>query len=251
MSEEDKERKLKINLNNDVLISNCGVPLCIVVNKTDISNPQFEDKTDFILKHIRKTAINYGSTVIYTSTKKNNNINVLYDYLLYSLLNYDLLHKSNFMDKSSFFIPSGYDRFSVLKNNDTQNDLDSLYSDKIKLEDKQEEDVDILKEEITCDKLSDFLQQLREGKLKSRKSIMRDEIKFGKYMADEEKDNKQNLASSVLEGSKEDKINKFKEKFDSKRASKTFVEPIVEKTKEEKKKNTKELILSKLGIKKK
>lgn len=241
-----------MNLNNDVLISNCGVPLGIVVNKTDISNPQFEDKTDFILKHIRKMAINYGSTVIYTSTKKNNNINVLYDYLLYALLNYDLLHKSNFMDKNSFFIPSGYDRFSVLKNNDTQNDLDSLYSDKIKIEEKPDDDEDILKEEITCEKLSDFLQKIREGKLKSRKSIMRDEIKYGKSIVEEDKEKKSSLASSMVDqGSKEDKINKFKEKFDSKRGSKTLTESTVEKSKEEKKKNTKELILNKLGIKKK
>ena len=201
-------------------------------------------------------AINYGATVVYTSTKNNNNISILYDYLLYILLDYDLSHKSNLNDKNSYFIPSGYDRFSVLKGNDSQNDLDCLYSDIIKTEEdkKDDEDEDVLKEEITCEKLSDYLQKLREGKLKSRKSMMRDEIKFGKLADDPDKKERQSLISGLkLEGaSKEDKTNKFKEMFD-KRGSKADKAAlgVGEKNREEKAKKTKEQLMSKLGLKKK
>ena len=257
MSEEDKNRKLGIDLNNDVLITNCGVPLGIIVNKADIPFAKFEEKTEFILKHIRKMAINYGATVVYTSSKNNNNITVLYDYLLYILLDYDLSHKSNLNDKNSYFIPSGYDRFSVLKGNDTQNDLDSLYSDVIKIDEKKDdEDEDVLKDEITCEKLSDYLQKIREGKLKSRKSMMRDEIKFGKSLVENEAEKKerQSLTSGVkLEGaSKEDKTNKFKEMFE-KRGSKMDKNAlgVGDKSREEKAKKTKEQLMSKLGLKKK
>ena len=116
-------------------MTNCGVPIVFVVNKTDDPYQKSEqDLTDFILRHIRKSAINYGATVIYTSTKTNNNIQILYDYILYSLFNYDLVHKPNMIEKNSFFIPSGYDRLSILKSNDTEHDLDYEFSDKIKEE---------------------------------------------------------------------------------------------------------------------
>ena len=39
-------------------------------------------------------------------------------------------------DKFSYFIPSGYDRFSILKNSDTQHYIDFEYSDIIRDEEK-------------------------------------------------------------------------------------------------------------------
>ena len=33
ISEEEKNRRLQIGLNNDILITNCGVPLIFVINK--------------------------------------------------------------------------------------------------------------------------------------------------------------------------------------------------------------------------
>ena len=81
MPEEEKKRRLQIGLNNDVLMTNCGVPIVFVINKIDDPYQKY-DKPEFILKHVRKTAINYGATVVYTSTTKNCNISVLYDYIL-------------------------------------------------------------------------------------------------------------------------------------------------------------------------
>ena len=100
-----------VNLNNDILITNCGVPLIFVVNKSDNPFPKYEEKAEFILRHIRKLALTYGATIIYTSTKKKFNIQVLYDYIFYTLFNCDFIYRSNIQDKNSYFIPSGYDRF--------------------------------------------------------------------------------------------------------------------------------------------
>ena len=47
ISEEEKNRRLQIGLNNDILITNCGVPLIFVINKSDNPCPKYEDKAEF------------------------------------------------------------------------------------------------------------------------------------------------------------------------------------------------------------
>ena len=255
LSEEEKKRKLQISLNNDVLITNCGVPIIFVINKVDSPCPKYEDKAEFILRHIRKNAINYGATVIYTSTKTSCNINVLYDYIFHVLFNLDLVHKSNTTDKNSYFIPSGYDRLSVLKSNDTQNDLNHDYADQIKGE--KEEDTK-MEDEIKCEKLSDYLQKIKSRAYKSRKSLIRDNIKMGKSLIDVENIGKKDTESGPKE-SKEvpsDQFTKF-QKFMEKRNSKAIQEEPESSSKgeklskEERAKMTRDSLLNKLRLSKK
>ena len=257
LSEEEKNRKLQMNLLNDVLITNCGVPIIIVINKTDNSMPKYEEKTEFILRHIRKNAINYGAAVIYTSTKSNYNINVLYDYILHILLNFDLIHKSNVIDKNSFFIPSGYDRLSVLKSNDLKHDLDFDYSEVIveEKEDTKEE------EEIKSEKLSDYLKKVKDRVIRSRKSV------FQNTLSKNEKGNKMRKSIQIeiakeksekekAMGTGEQKVNKF-QKFMDKRSSKLVSGDInaldkdEQLSKEEKAKKSRENLLNKLKLGKK
>ena len=148
LTEEEKARRLEVNLNNDILNTNCGVPLIFIVNKSDSPFPKYADKSEFILKHIRKIAISYGASIIYTSTKKKYNIKVLYDYIFYILFNCDLVYKSNIHDKTSYFIPSGYDRFSLLKSSDINHDIDADYFDMIKVEEKMKTLDEIMEKEI-------------------------------------------------------------------------------------------------------
>ena len=77
-------------------------------------------------------AINYGATIIYTSTKKKLNIQILYDYIFYTLYNFDMIHPTNMRAKNLYFIPSGYDRMSILKSSDNQHDIDNDFSEVIK-----------------------------------------------------------------------------------------------------------------------
>ena len=254
MSEEEKKRRLQINLNNDVLMTNCGVPIVFVINKIDDPYQKY-DKPEFILKHVRKTAINYGATVIYTSTTKNCNISVLYDYIFHSLFNFDLIHKSNINDKNAFFIPSGYDRLSVLKNSDTDQELDYEFTDVI----KEEKEENIVEDEIVCEKVSDFLKKVKDRTYKSRKSIIRDDLRIGKSLLhdkkkdlikkDEVKDKEKKEENTQAQAEKVNKFQKFMEKKDSKP-----VEAGTDKSKmskEERQRITRENLLNKLKLGKK
>ena len=58
-------------------------------------------------------------------------------------------------DKTSFFIPSEYDSFSVLKSKDTQHDLDSEYFGIIKNEELVKEN-NQKEQEIECEKEVNF-----------------------------------------------------------------------------------------------
>ena len=230
---------MQIGLNNDILITNCGIPLIFVINKSDFPCPKYEEKAEFILRHIRKIAINYGATIIYTSTKKKYNIKVLYDYIFYTLYSFDLIHSSNMHDKTSYFIPSGYDRFSILKSNDTQHDIDIDYYEMIKNEEeilkknKEEE------KEVSCEKVSDFLKNIKDRIYKSRKSIIRDDIKLSRLKKENEEGNKK------IEDNSSEKTNKF-DVFLIKKEGEPEKPTL---SKEERAKKTRENIMHKLNIK--
>ena len=237
LTEDEKNIRLQRNLNNDVLLTNCGIPIIFVINKTDNPCPKYDDKAEYILKHIRKMAISYGATIIYTSTKKKYNIKVLYDYIFHSLYNFELIHSLNLIDKTSFFIPSGYDRFSVLKSSDTQHELDYDYYDIIKNEERVKEN-NQKEQEIECEKVSEFLKKIKEKIYKSRGSIIKDELKLKK------KEEEENIKK--IEDNPPEKINKF-DVF-RKRPEGEQEKPTL--SKEERAKKTRENIMHKLNLKK-
>ena len=236
-------------------MTNCGVPIIFVVNKSDSPSPKYDDKTEFILRHVRKSAINYGATVIYTSTKTKCNISVLSDYIFHTLFNFDLVHKSNMSDKNSYFIPSGYDRLSVLKSNDSQHDLDYEYTDKI----KEEKEENIIEDEIKCENVSDFLKKVKDRVYRSRKSIIREDLRSGKNLISGlhslkkkdtlEKELEKEKEKAVPAGEKVNKFQKFMDKKDSKP-----IEGETDKSKlckEERQRITRENLLNKLKLSKK
>ena len=62
IAEENLNLKLQLNLKEGVCKTNIGVPLVIVVNKSDVVNQagerkRFEEDSEFILKHIRNFAL--------------------------------------------------------------------------------------------------------------------------------------------------------------------------------------------------
>ena len=168
------------------------------------------------------------------------------------------MHKSNVIDKNSFFIPSGYDRLSVLKSNDSQHDLDYEYSDQIKQE--KEEDT-IVEDVIKCEKLSDYLKKIKDRVYRSRKSMIREDIKMGKSLVSalarksietapkEQKEKEETTTTSAAE-----KVNKF-QKFMDKRDSKADPDVLgnfeSKMSKEERAKLTRENLLNKLRLSKK
>lgn len=264
LSEEEKEMKLQIDIKGEILDTNCGVPLVFVVNKSDVIGEEEEtsknqENREFILKHVRKLAVTYGATVIYTSSKTNCNLTVLYDYICHSLFQFDLLHKPNLSEKVAYFFPSGYDKMSSLARNDSQNYLNMVFEDIIK-----PAKANILEEEkeIVCEDTNEFLGKIKSKKAKSRKSVVKETIKNKAITS--------NYATEITpkmdignHNSTLDKVGKF-QKFLDKRDSKidrTNSEKVPEEkegnssflgkekeTKEEKHKRTKEEMLKKLGL---
>jgi len=55
----------------------------------------------------------YGASIIYTSSKENINIEILYQYLVHR--SYDFRFKQNAVPNDFIFIPSGYDSPNVIK----------------------------------------------------------------------------------------------------------------------------------------
>ena len=139
LSEEEISLKLETPLKEGLLKTNIGIPIILSITKSDIVNKieerkNFEENSDFILKHLRQIAIQYGATIIYTSIQDNINITLLYDYICNILFKFHLIHKPNLIDKDSFFIPSGYDSLDSLKLSDSLHYIDMLYEDRIQSE---------------------------------------------------------------------------------------------------------------------
>jgi hypothetical protein len=236
---------LEVNLNNDILNTNCGVPLIFIVNKSDSPFPKYADKSEFILKHIRKIAISYGASIIYTSTKKKYNIKVLYDYIFYTLFNCDLVYKSNIHDKTSYFIPSGYDRFSLLKSSDINHDIDADYFEMIKVEEKMKTLDEIMEKEIICEKVDDFLKKVKDRTYKSRKSILKAGLIFGQQKKEtEEKTKKKEDTKGTTP-----RLSKF-DAFLKKNEGEQEKQEKPDMTKEERTKKTREKIMNKLNLRK-
>jgi hypothetical protein len=72
-----------------------------------------------------------GATTLYLSTRQNINLNILYEYILNRIYNFDFLYKPNLSDRDSYFVPCGYDSLPVLRGFDTNDDLSKFYEERI------------------------------------------------------------------------------------------------------------------------
>lgn len=246
LSDEQKQIKLELPLKDGVLSTNVGLPIGIIVNKSDIVNQTgeknfYEENSEFILKHIRQIALSYGASIFYTSGKANININVVYDYIVHRLFGFDLTHRPNLSEKESYFIPAGYDSLSALKNSDTQNMLSILYDEKLPVVKPK---TYVNEDEIVCEDTNVFLAKLKSerpsrghiatGSLgnvrdfihKSRPSDIADKLtgagetspgKFKKFLAKKNEEKKEDTKTSTKTDAPK-KDDKEKEKFNKTKA---------------------------------
>ena len=70
---------------------------------------------DFIQKSVREYALQYGATVIFTSSLANKNIDTLYQYFLHRLYQCEFAFKPNLEEKDNLFIPSGFDSVNQIE----------------------------------------------------------------------------------------------------------------------------------------
>ena len=78
-------------------------------------NRNWEQKFEAIQYFLRTFAINYGASLIFTSCKSQNNLVLLYEFILHKLYNFPLLHKADPNNRENIFIPVGSDDLKVTK----------------------------------------------------------------------------------------------------------------------------------------
>lgn len=164
LTDDAKQIKLESPLKEGLLSSNCGVPIVFVVNKSDaVSDGEdkflIDQQSDFILKHIRKLAIDFGASIIYTSGRQNINIELLYNYICHRMFDFPFLSKANLIEKDSYFIPTGYDSLAILRDADSAGDLQKFFEDEVKEEKKSKEKKE--ETEIECEDTNLFLKNLK------------------------------------------------------------------------------------------
>ena len=178
---------MKSPLKEGLLKYNCGVPIVFVINKSDteveyVEKKDLEENSEFILSHIRRLALEYGATIIYTSGKTNINLTVLYDYICHVLFNFELAHKPNFIEKEAYFIPAGYDDLKTLNSNEEiKRYLEEPFDHRIRQEIRENP---IIEEDIQCEDTNAFFEDLK------RRGIKNKEKDFKKLMTKVEKDKK-------------------------------------------------------------
>jgi len=121
--------EINIPLPEGCLIKNLGIPIIIVCTKCDLieelenKNKNFNDeKFDYIQQILRTVCLEYGAALIYVTTKNPNTFDILDSYLLSVLFNeknstlsksllksFEFNASAQYIDKSSVFIPSGWD----------------------------------------------------------------------------------------------------------------------------------------------
>ncbi|KAJ8004919.1 hypothetical protein DPEC_G00141280 [Dallia pectoralis] len=110
-----EEECVVLPLGDDTLTHNLGVPVMVVCTKCDTfgclekDHDYREEHFDFLQSHIRDFCLQYGAALLYTSTKENKNIDLLYRYLVHRLYGFPFDLSAQVVEKDSVFIPSGWD----------------------------------------------------------------------------------------------------------------------------------------------
>lgn len=116
----EADLKMELPLPEGCLKVNLGVPILVIVNKVDLllhgdKKSYLQENFDFIQKHVREYALQYGASVIFTSAKGNRNLNVTYQYILHRLYDFDFPHKPEVIERENLFIPSGFDTPNLIQ----------------------------------------------------------------------------------------------------------------------------------------
>ena len=160
---ESEESKNSFEPPNKEIKINIGVPLIFIINKSDVTQENdkkkiFDEKSEFILSHIRQVALDFGASIIYTSAKTNCNLKILYQYICHLFFNYPLINKPNLIDKEAFFIPSGADDSSILDDNELF--LSKTYEKEFEDPNKKKSIVE--ENDVICEDTNIFLSEIKK-----------------------------------------------------------------------------------------
>ncbi|KAL5962566.1 Cytoplasmic dynein 1 light intermediate chain 2 [Taenia solium] len=102
------------------LINNLGIPLVVVVTKTDVMDDMerkqgmSEEQYDIIQMHIRRFCLSYGAALVYVSAKNGKNCGLLKNYLQHRIYGFPFTQNAYVIDKDSVFIPAGWDSLNKI-----------------------------------------------------------------------------------------------------------------------------------------
>ncbi|CAH8564687.1 unnamed protein product [Schistosoma turkestanicum] len=100
---------------DNVLNKNLGVPLVVVVTKTDLmkvmikENQYTEEHFDFIQMHIRRFCLSYGAALFYVSVKEDINCDLLNRYIQHRIYGLPFSQSAYVIEGDRVFIPAGWD----------------------------------------------------------------------------------------------------------------------------------------------
>ncbi|CAD8111576.1 unnamed protein product [Paramecium primaurelia] len=150
-----------------LLKTNLGIPLMVMVNKSDIlerddKGKDWDQKAEIIQFCLRQFCVNYGATLLFTSVKQKINIKVMYEYVLHRLYNmpFETSQHKNLSDFESLFIPLGQDDINIIKSTFTK-----LANSVIKYEESVpvvQLKKNLVKEELTVEDDQEFFTKLKE-----------------------------------------------------------------------------------------
>ncbi|EGR30364.1 light intermediate polypeptide 2, putative [Ichthyophthirius multifiliis] len=155
---QDKQNiKDKLPLPEGVLKINIGIPITVVCSKSDSFQETNIELSDFIQYSLRNFCITYGASLIYTSCKTKDNLDIFYEYILHILYGFKLKYKAEIVNQECIFIPIGFDNYEILKQS---------YSKFVEQNKKYEEVIlkpqskNLKREETTCEDDQEFLRGL-------------------------------------------------------------------------------------------
>ena len=159
LKKPQEEEKVEVE---DPKITNLGVPIVVIVNKSDLLSSgdraaDLEHKIDFIQKHLRDFCLAYGAALVFVSSKKGHNMQLLYQYLLHRLHGFDFPFKAEMYEKEQIFIPAGFDSATLIA---------ELFKGEHKLfEELVPEDrrVALAKDPFICDEWQEVLTRLKDA----------------------------------------------------------------------------------------
>ncbi|KAI1285308.1 Cytoplasmic dynein 1 light intermediate chain 2 [Halotydeus destructor] len=115
MTESIAESLSREPLPDNVLTSNLGLDVIVVITKTDFMSTlekeyDFKEEAfDFIQQAIRKFCLRYGASLFYVSAKVNKNCDLLYKYLVHRIYGLPFKTPALVVEKDAVFIPAGWD----------------------------------------------------------------------------------------------------------------------------------------------
>ncbi|KAF0695412.1 Aste57867_13761 [Aphanomyces stellatus] len=111
-----KDDDLPKALPDGVLVHNLGIPVVIVLCKTDLA-PDDTVKVDFVQYTVRQLCLAYGAALCYTSCKSGVNCDILKDYIMYRAhpTAFKFTQAPKLVERSGIFVPAGYDTADLIE----------------------------------------------------------------------------------------------------------------------------------------